>query len=728
MKKKRGINISIVHENDARDRLRLISDIAVALIITAAFWLMIYQALRLGKTGTGWLTGGLPVLADRFQDKLTELTLKIHMGIGGKDSVINNIFTPMMILLTAAVSYAAVRFRNPVLLIVLAAVGIAGAVTGIIPAGAASGSSLFGSQSGIWLVLYFAALALAAFYKAYKAGACSKHNRNATVLTAGTAIGAGVLAALLFVTGVGGLPGISEAREYAERYMHEKKYEKYSNPMPEGRVSEAGSFDPGDGTALDVSEAHWETTYLKGFVGEVYDGKSWKRRKDSTVADDADMFYWLHKNGFYGQTETGAAYNVSGTEAEGFVSVTNLRACRRYCYVPYGVYMQDESFLDKKDVGDLNIEVEDPANSTDYIFSVVENSVESSRGLQRSIRDKDEQQDKDIKAFLDKEETYRKTVRKRYLDVPDDVKKTIADCLGKQEKLSPADAMERILTFMNENVKYSEKTSRSGDSDFILNFLDETGKGYAIHYASAAVMMLRYYGIPARYVEGYIIPDTLYGDAPEMSSVTVPSKFSHAWAEYYLNGVGWMPFETVPKYQNSGKEGIDPLQTTGKKNKENKKRDKKKTENPMNRHGYIFKPNYQLIAAGFGLILLALIIIYIMRRRKLKRFLATFNGQDVNTAVKNAFAYSITMLKSAGIKMNNTLLREGLAAAGMSAAAKAQMEKCITINEEARYSGRTLGEDQRKAVLDFKNTCMGIYKEKRAGTGKIWDRLVRCIY
>lgn len=39
--------------------------------------------------------------------------------------------------------------------------------------------------------------------------------------------------------------------------------------------------------------------------------------------------------------------------------------------------------------------------------------------------------------------------------------------------------------------------------DFVLNFLDGTRKGYSVHYATAAAMMFRYYGIPARYVEGF---------------------------------------------------------------------------------------------------------------------------------------------------------------------------------------------------------------------------------
>ncbi len=33
-------------------------------------------------------------------------------------------------------------------------------------------------------------------------------------------------------------------------------------------------------------------------------------------------------------------------------------------------------------------------------------------------------------------------------------------------------------------------------SDFIYEFLNDTKKGYSVHFASAAAMMFRYYGIP----------------------------------------------------------------------------------------------------------------------------------------------------------------------------------------------------------------------------------------
>ena len=63
-------------------------------------------------------------------------------------------------------------------------------------------------------------------------------------------------------------------------------------------------------------------------------------------------------------------------------------------------------------------------------------------------------------------------------------------------------------------------------------------------------MMFRYYGIPARYVEGYLITPE---DAEHMNPgepYVLDDTHAHAWVEYYQDGVGWLPFETTPSYLN----------------------------------------------------------------------------------------------------------------------------------------------------------------------------------
>ena len=71
-----------------------------------------------------------------------------------------------------------------------------------------------------------------------------------------------------------------------------------------------------------------------------------------------------------------------------------------------------------------------------------------------------------------------------------------------------------------------------------------------MQYAAAAVMMFRYYGIPSRYVEGYLLTPETVKEAGTAETVTVSQKYAHAWPEIYLDGMGWIPVEVTPKYEN----------------------------------------------------------------------------------------------------------------------------------------------------------------------------------
>ena len=63
-------------------------------------------------------------------------------------------------------------------------------------------------------------------------------------------------------------------------------------------------------------------------------------------------------------------------------------------------------------------------------------------------------------------------------------------------------------------------------------------EGVCRHYATAATMLYRALGIPARYVEGYLVKTT----AGEWVDITTPG---HAWVEVYVDGLGWITIEVT---------------------------------------------------------------------------------------------------------------------------------------------------------------------------------------
>src|ERR1700674_6139305 len=65
-----------------------------------------------------------------------------------------------------------------------------------------------------------------------------------------------------------------------------------------------------------------------------------------------------------------------------------------------------------------------------------------------------------------------------------------------------------------------------------------SGGGVCQDFAHLSIGLLRLAGIPARYVSGYLAPDTS-GDA----NSAPPELASHAWIEALLPGSGWTGFD-----------------------------------------------------------------------------------------------------------------------------------------------------------------------------------------
>ena len=87
--------------------------------------------------------------------------------------------------------------------------------------------------------------------------------------------------------------------------------------------------------------------------------------------------------------------------------------------------------------------------------------------------------------------------------------------------------------------------------DGVENFLVNTHQGYCVQFASAAALILREYGIPVRYVEGYIACNFNVNHDPDKvcSFATYVHDYeAHAWIEVFFDGIGWVQYECTPAY------------------------------------------------------------------------------------------------------------------------------------------------------------------------------------
>lgn len=78
------------------------------------------------------------------------------------------------------------------------------------------------------------------------------------------------------------------------------------------------------------------------------------------------------------------------------------------------------------------------------------------------------------------------------------------------------------------------------EEDFVEYFLFENKRGFCVHFASAATLMYRINGFPARYVEGYIIEPRWFEQQIDGTyKATVTDAMAHAWCETFDNEKGW---------------------------------------------------------------------------------------------------------------------------------------------------------------------------------------------
>ena len=139
---------------------------------------------------------------------------------------------------------------------------------------------------------------------------------------------------------------------------------------------------------------------------------------------------------------------------------------------------------------------------------------------------------------------YEAFVHEAYTQIPAELAQALQQIIlesGVSPAISAFSYPEQIARYVQTSAVYDLDTPQIPDGeDFVLYFLQESNRGYCVHFASATVLLLRSQGIPARYVSGF----RLTGPASTWNTVTEDD--AHAWVEYYMDGIGWMPLDPTP--------------------------------------------------------------------------------------------------------------------------------------------------------------------------------------
>ena len=102
---------------------------------------------------------------------------------------------------------------------------------------------------------------------------------------------------------------------------------------------------------------------------------------------------------------------------------------------------------------------------------------------------------------------YKTEAYNNYLSIPMSIRDEIDsyhELIGESPDMDEQITM--IRDFLYSNYTYDMSPGATPyNKDYVTYFLKEQKRGYCAHFATAATLLLRSYGIPARYVEGYVI-------------------------------------------------------------------------------------------------------------------------------------------------------------------------------------------------------------------------------
>lgn len=136
---------------------------------------------------------------------------------------------------------------------------------------------------------------------------------------------------------------------------------------------------------------------------------------------------------------------------------------------------------------------------------------------------------------------YRDYAHSYYTRLPDGTRSALQQiCSSMDWSAGQSGILWRVAEYVRAQGIYDVNVAPYPSEDYAVYFLTQSHTGYCIHFATAAVALYRTLGIPARVCEGYLVNNTAPG-----SSVKVTGADAHAWAEVYVDGLGWVPVEVT---------------------------------------------------------------------------------------------------------------------------------------------------------------------------------------
>lgn len=296
---------------------------------------------------------------------------------------------------------------------------------------------------------------------------------------------------------------------------------------------------------VTVDKAPETAVYLRGYIGKEYSGNEWEPARDSELEKYYRAKGWeLPGNGGELINLTFQAFRDG---APGFIRVEELGGRGSYSLYPCGAQVTEDYRVH------WDGSVERKGSSYEYACYMMNDSY-GADGL--------------IGEAAEEEQRYCSYVYDNYCEYPAEQFPELTAFLENSgfRNGDVYDSLADVLSYLRKNASYNlEVGDTPKGEDFVEYFLFDSHEGYCAHFASSAVLMLRYLGVPARYATGYSVSSDAFSRTSDGDyTAVILDRQAHAWAEVYLDGVGWIPVEMTPGATAfSGDNTMEQLQFAG---------------------------------------------------------------------------------------------------------------------------------------------------------------------
>lgn len=272
-----------------------------------------------------------------------------------------------------------------------------------------------------------------------------------------------------------------------------------------------GDVNPDDGVALLIMGD--APVYLRGNTRYLYNGKRWQRndyayRTNNSVATSSLEYYRDLDTRRMEIVPAGVSTSSFFVPDYPFTVAREVRTADKRIF--YGA--RDQTFLATEPIRDnYTVIYADTGQVRDKILK-----------------------DKRQVPFAETED----------LDLPDTVtertRNLAEEVAGKaRDRMAKA---SRLKNYLKDHYEYSLVPGETpGEADFVDDFLFSKREGYCVYFASALTVLARSQGIPARYVEGFKVPQ----ERDAQGRVIVRNSDAHAWTEIQLENGQWVSLDAT---------------------------------------------------------------------------------------------------------------------------------------------------------------------------------------